>query len=132
MPLACRNLNFAAPLSLKCLESWQDKHGKVAPSKLTDGELFVLVAYALDVRKKDSGHELFFKTVEGGATTAGQHRQRDVHLPALLQRRFGEVLNTPTPNTLLILASTSRCASSRLVPAVQRLQVVTWHASTLN
>ena len=55
MPLACRNLNFAAPLSLKCLESWQDKHGKVAPSKLTDGELFVLVAYALDVRKKDSG-----------------------------------------------------------------------------
>lgn len=35
--------------------SIKDKHGKVAPSKLTDGELFVLVAYALDVRKKDSG-----------------------------------------------------------------------------
>ncbi|CAE7328374.1 unnamed protein product [Symbiodinium sp. CCMP2456] len=35
--------------------SIKDKHGQVAPSKLTDGELFVLVAYALDVRKKHSG-----------------------------------------------------------------------------
>ena len=32
----------------------QEKNGKVAPSNLTDGELFGLVAYVLDVRKKDS------------------------------------------------------------------------------
>ena len=40
---------FVAPASL-C----QDKYGKTAPSNLSNGELFVLVAYALDVRKKDS------------------------------------------------------------------------------
>ena len=32
----------------------QAKNGKRAPSNLTDSELFILVAYVLDMRKKDS------------------------------------------------------------------------------